>query len=383
MSPDFRRVHFETSAKAKKISSLSVCEITKLQTRKDLEIAGQHIGTAKVLEKGDMTKEHAVCSEVDEKKQFVAHSPIEIDREFKTEREKNPSEPFDHELDDEESLNEKPNHSYISLIANAILASTEKRLVLSEIYSYVLGNFTYFRDKGPGWRNSIRHNLSLNECFVKAGRSPNGKGHYWAINPANYDDFSKGDFRRRRAQRRARRAMAFQDLPEQCLPFWYHPYFSRANYFSTSYSRPFSAPLFPTSPTSPPLSPFQPTSTTCYEKRRCSYPTEVTKHKEQVKVKKRAFDVESLLKEDKKTDDKPQQVIFTSRLPSQTLGNLPDYCPTKRRCLIQPVRHSTVLPTTGLTSFEHYRNLYHSALSASDKYRRCPPNEKLRVPFCT
>ncbi|KAL4228156.1 hypothetical protein ACF0H5_013590 [Mactra antiquata] len=101
----------------------------------------------------------------------------------------------------------KPNHSYIGLIAMAILSSREKKLVLSDIYQWILDNYSYFRTRGPGWRNSIRHNLSLNDCFIKAGRSANGKGHYWAIHPANMDDFQKGDFRRRRAQRRVRKHM--------------------------------------------------------------------------------------------------------------------------------------------------------------------------------
>ncbi|KAH9415468.1 hypothetical protein DERP_010324 [Dermatophagoides pteronyssinus] len=77
----------------------------------------------------------------------------------------------------------------------------------SDIYQYILDNYSYFRNRGPGWRNSIRHNLSLNDCFMKAGRSANGKGHYWAIHPANLEDFKKGDFRRRKAQRKVRRHM--------------------------------------------------------------------------------------------------------------------------------------------------------------------------------
>uniref|UniRef100_T1JF42 Fork-head domain-containing protein n=1 Tax=Strigamia maritima TaxID=126957 RepID=T1JF42_STRMM len=101
----------------------------------------------------------------------------------------------------------KPQHSYIGLIGMAILSSADKKLVLSDIYQYILDNYPYFRSRGPGWRNSIRHNLSLNDCFIKAGRSANGKGHYWAIHPANVEDFKKGDFRRRKAQRRVRKHM--------------------------------------------------------------------------------------------------------------------------------------------------------------------------------
>lgn len=101
----------------------------------------------------------------------------------------------------------KPQHSYIGLIAMAILSSPESKLVLSDIYQHILDNYPYFRTRGPGWRNSIRHNLSLNDCFIKAGRSANGKGHYWAVHPANVDDFRKGDFRRRKAQRKVRKHM--------------------------------------------------------------------------------------------------------------------------------------------------------------------------------
>lgn len=101
----------------------------------------------------------------------------------------------------------KPQHSYIGLIAMAILSTADQKLVLSDIYQHILDNYPYFRSRGPGWRNSIRHNLSLNDCFIKSGRSANGKGHYWAIHPANIEDFKKGDFRRRKAQRKVRKHM--------------------------------------------------------------------------------------------------------------------------------------------------------------------------------
>lgn len=101
----------------------------------------------------------------------------------------------------------KPQHSYIGLIAMAILSTADQKLVLSDIYQHILDNYPYFRSRGPGWRNSIRHNLSLNDCFIKSGRSANGKGHYWAIHPANLEDFKKGDFRRRKAQRKVRKHM--------------------------------------------------------------------------------------------------------------------------------------------------------------------------------
>ncbi|XP_037942518.1 fork head domain-containing protein crocodile-like [Teleopsis dalmanni] len=112
----------------------------------------------------------------------------------------------------------KPQQSYIGLIAMAILNSSELKLVLSDIYQYILNNYPYFRTRGPGWRNSIRHNLSLNDCFIKSGRSANGKGHYWSIHPANVEDFRKGDFRRRKAQRKVRKHMGKQNnLKIECI----------------------------------------------------------------------------------------------------------------------------------------------------------------------
>lgn len=116
---------------------------------------------------------------------------------------------------------DKPSQSYIALISKAILASEQKKLLLCDIYQWIMDHYPYFKSKDKNWRNSVRHNLSLNDCFIKAGRSDNGKGHFWAIHPSNYQDFSKGDYHCRRARRRLRRGTPPVPISSQSSP--YHP----------------------------------------------------------------------------------------------------------------------------------------------------------------
>ena len=72
--------------------------------------------------------------------------------------------------------------SYIALISMAILSSAEKRLALGDIYKILTCWLPdRYNTSTTAWRNSIRHNLSLNECFVKAGRAGNGKGNDHAV----------------------------------------------------------------------------------------------------------------------------------------------------------------------------------------------------------
>ena len=94
---------------------------------------------------------------------------------------------------------EKPPFSYIALIVMAIQSSPAKKLTLSEIYNFLQARFEFFRGSYQGWKNSVRHNLSLNECFIKLpkGLGRPGKGHYWTIDPASEFMFEEGSFRRR------------------------------------------------------------------------------------------------------------------------------------------------------------------------------------------
>uniref|UniRef100_A0A8D3CDA1 Forkhead box Q1b n=1 Tax=Scophthalmus maximus TaxID=52904 RepID=A0A8D3CDA1_SCOMX len=94
--------------------------------------------------------------------------------------------------------------------------SVSGRLTLAEINDYLMKKFPFFRGSYTGWRNSVRHNLSLNDCFLKVLRDPSrpwGKDNYWMLNPHSEYTFADGVFRRRR-KRITKRSAKEQGSPD-------------------------------------------------------------------------------------------------------------------------------------------------------------------------
>ena len=138
----------------------------------------------------------------------------------------------------------KPPYSYIALITMAILQSPDKKLTLSGICDFIKSRFPYYREKYPMWQNSIRHNLSLNDCFVKIPREPGnpGKGNYWTLDPASEGMFDNGSFLRRRKRYKRQHSELLKEASAFCMAAsidsyrcssssnFIHPVFSSTSY---------------------------------------------------------------------------------------------------------------------------------------------------------
>ncbi|KAK9900144.1 hypothetical protein P389DRAFT_207702 [Cystobasidium minutum MCA 4210] len=94
----------------------------------------------------------------------------------------------------------KPPYPYLTLIRIALLSSPAKRLTLQELYDTLEARWPgHFVGDQKGWKNTVRHNLSLNKCFKKEARHilDPGKGAYWYCDPNEEHSTSRVRYRRR------------------------------------------------------------------------------------------------------------------------------------------------------------------------------------------
>lgn len=90
-------------------------------------------------------------------------------------------------------VHEKPPYSFPCLIGLALKASESGHLCVREIYAHIVKHFPYFLTAKSGWKNSIRHNLSLNKYFVKVERREpaNAKASLWTIAPQMHEQLDR------------------------------------------------------------------------------------------------------------------------------------------------------------------------------------------------
>ncbi|XP_038213583.1 hepatocyte nuclear factor 3-beta-like [Zerene cesonia] len=73
----------------------------------------------------------------------------------------------------------KPPYTYPELIERALREKGE--LTVSAIYQWISDRFPFYKANDERWKNSVRHNLSINPHFRKGARASQGAGHLWSL----------------------------------------------------------------------------------------------------------------------------------------------------------------------------------------------------------
>lgn len=111
-----------------------------------------------------------------------------------------------------------PPFSYRQLICQAIESSPDKRVPLADIYKYIEQTYPYYKASKTNWKNSIRHNLSIHQCFVKSnfGKERLGKGLLWSIKPGSNQGYNP--FKKRSKRLPNRQDVTASEVSTQIIP---------------------------------------------------------------------------------------------------------------------------------------------------------------------
>ncbi|XP_022904760.1 uncharacterized protein [Onthophagus taurus] len=90
----------------------------------------------------------------------------------------------------------KPPFTYTELIEHALNEKGE--LTVSGIYQWISDHFPFYKQNDDRWKNSVRHNLSINPHFRKGSKAIHGAGHLWTI--AQKEDKKTWNIKKQRMQ---------------------------------------------------------------------------------------------------------------------------------------------------------------------------------------
>ncbi|MEE6508006.1 hypothetical protein FKM82_018208 [Ascaphus truei] len=77
----------------------------------------------------------------------------------------------------------RPHITFRELIFQAIESTEDHKATTQEIYAYIIGKYPYYRSKNEphNWQNTVRHNLSVQQCFFRVMPRENENRCCWEV----------------------------------------------------------------------------------------------------------------------------------------------------------------------------------------------------------